>query len=81
MKFSEYQQTIVEGNDDPARKKKLEKQYGQLWDTDELQKDFSVIGFGGGLTVVKRKKDGQKGSLDFTHDKPNKRYYHSFQDA
>ena len=35
------------------------------WTTDELQEDFTVIGFGYGYCAVQRKSDGQKGSLDF----------------
>lgn len=43
------------------------------WNTQELTQDFEVIGFGYGLCVVKRKSDGVKGSLDFTH-MPRKYY-------
>jgi len=35
------------------------------WTTDEMTKEFDVIGFGYGYCAVKRKSDGQKGSLDF----------------
>lgn len=36
------------------------------WTTDEMTKEFDVIGFGYGYCAVKRKSDGQKGSLDFS---------------
>lgn len=35
------------------------------WTTEQLQEDFDVIGFGYGYCAVRRKSDGQKGSLDF----------------
>ena len=35
------------------------------WTTEEMQKEFDVIGFGYGYCAVKRKSDGQRGSLDF----------------
>lgn len=37
------------------------------WTTDELRKDFEVIGFMAPYVSVRRKKDGVKGSLAFTH--------------
>jgi hypothetical protein len=39
----------------------------QRWDTDELRRDFEVIGFMAPFVVVRRKSDGVKGSLEFTH--------------
>ena len=56
-------------------KKELEETYGKLWDTKEVQEDFTVEGFGYGLCVVRRKSDNVRGSLDFQH---MPRYYHSF---
>ena len=35
------------------------------WTTDELTKDFTVLGFGHGYCAVQRKSDNVKGSLDF----------------
>ncbi len=40
---------------------------GKTWKTEELVKDFDVIGFMAPFVVVKRRKDGVKGSLEFTH--------------
>lgn len=37
------------------------------WTTAELTRDFEVIGFMAPFVVVKRKSDGAKGSLEFTH--------------
>jgi len=45
------------------------------WTTEQLQEDFEVIGFGYGYCAVKRKSDGQKGSLDFGG---NPRIYNRF---
>lgn len=40
---------------------------GPLWDTDEMQRDFEPIGFAAPFIVVRRRSDGQKGTLTFTH--------------
>jgi hypothetical protein len=40
---------------------------GQTWTTQELQRDFEVIGFAAPFVVVRRRSDGQRGSLEFTH--------------
>lgn len=55
----------------------LQEKYGKdnVWDTDALRKDFDVIGFMAPYTVVKRKSDGIKGSLEFTH---RPRFYFNF---
>jgi hypothetical protein len=59
-------------NGEPARD--LE-QATQRWSTQELGRDFEVIGFEAPFVVVTRKSDGQKGSLEFTH---TPRYYFNF---
>lgn len=53
----------------------LEAKYGQVWDTDQLTADFEVIGFAAPLVVVRRRSDGQKGSLEF-QGRP--RFYFNF---
>jgi hypothetical protein len=50
-----------------ARRAELEAQYGKVWTTKEMAEEFEVIGFGAPFIVVKRKSDGQKGSLEFVH--------------
>ena len=45
------------------------------WDTDALRLEFEVIGFMAPFVVVKRKSDGAKGSMEFTHDP---RWYFNF---
>jgi len=54
----------------------LEKQYGQVWDTDQLQDDFQVLGFAAPIVVVCRRSDNQKGSLTFQH---SPRFYFSWE--
>jgi hypothetical protein len=39
----------------------------EQWNTEELQRDFEVLGFSAPFVVVKRKSDGKKGSLQFQH--------------
>lgn len=50
---------------------------GQTWDTTQLQADFEVLGFGAPFVAVRRKSDGKKGSLEFTH---HPRQYFNFQE-
>jgi hypothetical protein len=50
-------------------------QADRRWDTAELSRDFSVIGFAAPFVVVVRKADGVKGSLMFTH---SPRFYFNF---
>lgn len=58
-----------------AIRAQLEKDVGQVWDTDELCRDFEVEGFGAPFVVVTRKADNVRGSLEFTH---MPRFYFSF---
>jgi hypothetical protein len=37
------------------------------WDTAALRRDFEVLGFAAPFVVVRRRSDGAKGSLEFTH--------------
>jgi hypothetical protein len=69
---------VAEINQDPNGREALEAQYGQVWDTGEMTKDFSVTGFGAPFVVVTRNSDGVKGTLQFQH---NPRFYFSFQPA
>ena len=47
------------------------------WTTDELRAEFEVIGFAAPFVVVRRKSDGKKGSLEFTH---SPRFYFNWQE-
>ena len=66
---------LAEINAKPGSRDALETQYGQVWDTTQLGDEFEVIGFMAPLVVVRRKVDGQKGSLEFQH---SPRLYFSF---
>lgn len=67
---------LVQGiNSDPGSREALEAKHGQVWDTQELGKDFEVLGFMAPFVVVKRKSDGVKGSLMF---QGSPRFYFSF---
>jgi hypothetical protein len=50
----------------------------ETWDTAELQRDFEVLQFQAPLVVVRRRSDGQLGSLEFT---PSPRVYFSWRGA
>ena len=56
----------------------VEGQYGQVWDTKELQQEFQVTGFGAPFVAVTRKSDGAKGSMYFQH---SPRFYFNFEVA
>lgn len=51
---------------------------GPTWTTEEMSRDFEALGFMAPFIVVRRRSDGQKGSLEFTH---SPRVYFNFQPA
>ena len=57
----------VEINANPNGRAALEDRHGQVWDTDELRKDFEVLTFCAPWVVVKRRADGVVGSIEFQH--------------
>ncbi len=65
-------------NADPNGREALEAQHGQVWDTTELQEDFTVVGFAAPFIIVVRKSDNVRGSLTFQH---SPRYYWGFQES
>ena len=54
----------------------LKQRYGQTWNTQELQKDYTVHSFLAPFVLVTRKSDGVKGILEFQH---MPRFYFNFQ--
>jgi hypothetical protein len=58
-------QRLAEINAAPGSREALEAEYGQVCNTEELSRDFDVIGFMAPIVVVCRKCDGVKGSLEF----------------
>ena len=69
-------QQLAEINAQPGSREALEVEHGQVWDTQQLGRDFTVEGFMAPYVVVRRKVDGQRGSLMFQHDP---RFYFGFQ--
>ena len=63
-------------NAEPGSRPALEAEHGQVWDTSELQRDFSVKGFAAPFVIVTRKADGVVGSLMFQH---RPRFYFGFR--
>jgi hypothetical protein len=55
--------------------KELVETFGRIWNTQQMQEDFEVLGFSLGYCVVRRRSDNQKGSLDFSH---SPRFYYNF---
>jgi hypothetical protein len=49
---------------------------GPIWTTETVSKEFEIIGFMAPFVVAKRRSDGVKGSLEFTH---SPRVYFNFQ--
>lgn len=50
---------------------------GKVWSTAQMQEEFEAIGFMAPFIVVKRRSDGVKGSLQFTH---SPRWYFGWQE-
>jgi hypothetical protein len=62
-------------NNEQAEREKLEKEYGQVWNTTELQRDFSVQQFMAPFVFVIGKVNGISGTLMFQH---SPRFYFGF---
>lgn len=60
----------------PGSREALEQQYGDVWDTKQLQEVFQVQGFAAPIAVVKRRADGDLGTVMF-QDQP--RFYFKFE--
>lgn len=68
---------LSEINAEASSREDLEAQYGQVWTTQELQNEFTVEGFLAPFVVVRRKADGQRGTLEFQHQP---RLYFNFRE-
>jgi len=62
----------------PTPRELLENEYGQVWDTDQMQEDFTVSGFMAPYVGVTRKSDGAKGLIRF---QARPRFYFDFRAA
>jgi hypothetical protein len=69
-------QRLAEINAQPGSREALEAEYGKVWDTGELARDFIITGFLAPIVVTKRKSDRVVGSMEFQHDP---RFYFNFQ--
>lgn len=45
----------------------LEARYGQVWNTEEVGRDFEILSFMAPFVVARRRSDNQKGTLEFQH--------------
>jgi len=55
-------------SDDPdLERKRLEDEYGKVWNTKELQEDFKVHSFMAPFCKVTRKSDNKRGIIGFQH--------------
>jgi len=68
---------MVESNSEADERARLEKQYGQVWNTGELSKDFTVEGFMAPFVVAVNKETGKRGCLMFQH---MPRFYFKWQE-
>jgi len=66
---------VKEVNAAPKGQAELEAQHGEVWDTDQLQRDFEVMGFLAPFVMVRRRSDGIVGSVMFQHEP---RFYFRF---
>ena len=61
----------------PLTREQLEAEYGQVWDTNEMSRDFEAEGFMAPYVIVKRRNDGVLGTLEFQTN-IGARYYYNF---
>lgn len=73
--IAEYQKNIA-SQDAEEERKRLSERYGNVWNTDELARDFEVQAFLAPFVSVIRKSDRVKGTLEF-QDRP--RFYFCFR--
>jgi hypothetical protein len=66
---------VSEINAEPGSRESLEAKYGKVWDTQELQEEFEVLGFMAPFCVVRKKKTMKLGSVSFQH---SPRFYFDF---
>ena len=57
----------VESDSKDDERKRLEEEYGQVWDTSELSQDFVVEGFMAPYVVATHKGTRERGTLQFQH--------------
>ena len=65
----------VESVEPDSERKRLEAKYGEVWDTEELARDFTVTGFAAPFCFVEKKSDKKQGLIEFQH---MPRFYFNF---
>jgi len=58
---------VAQLNHVASEREALEALHGQVWDTEQLEEAFEVLGFMAPFVSVRRKADGVKGTLLFQH--------------
>ena len=67
---------VAEINTNPSVREELTTAHGQVWDTEEMSKEFEPLGFQAPFILVRRREDKIRGTLMFQH---NPRLYYSFK--
>ena len=68
---------IAEINEGPSEREALMKEYGEVYDTTEVQEAFFITGFMAPFVACTRKSDNKKGTLEFRH---SPRFYFNFSE-
>jgi len=68
----------VESNDPEIERSRLEKKHGKVWSTEELTENFEIKGFLAPFIMVRSKKTGKDGVLEFQH---LPRFYFNYTEA
>ena len=55
-------------NAEPRSREALEAKHGQVWNAEELARDFVVTAIIGSSVVVRRKNDDAVGSLEYQNE-------------
>ena len=68
----------IESNDKNRERARLEVKYGidNVWDTDDVTREFEISGFMAPFCAVTRRSDLAKGLVQFQH---SPRFYFDFQ--
>lgn len=68
----------VESLDNEKERQRLTKEYGPVWNTQELQNDFEVLGFMAPFVIVRNRNSltNEKGTLMFQH---SPRFYFNYR--
>jgi hypothetical protein len=67
---------LVEINLARADRAMLQSRHGQVWNVEELTREFEPLEFSAPFVVVRRRSDGALGSLEFQHEP---RFYFNFK--